>query len=247
MVIINGDDFGMNERCSLAVAQAFHDSAITDTTILANGDFFDGAVQLAFEQGFADRIGIHFNLTEGIPLTQAICNFSDFVCEGKFTKSFVNHPHQLTAAEHDAIYAELAAQIERLQLAGVPITHADSHHYLHNIGFLSPIVAQVCRDHGIGAIRLQRNVGESADRMDNNVFWREQGFATADYFCRMSDAFIGNASDVVEIMVHPDYDRHGRLIDRTGMEQGSPVGRELQPLILPSGTSLCSYRDVSFS
>ncbi len=55
-VIINGDDFGMNKRCTLAIAQAFGEGLITDTTIMANGELFDYALSLARQQGFSDRI-----------------------------------------------------------------------------------------------------------------------------------------------------------------------------------------------
>ena len=72
MIIINGDDFGMNRRCSTAIAAAFDKGLITDTTMMANGDCFEYAVALAREKGFFDRIGIHFNLTEGTPLTKGI-------------------------------------------------------------------------------------------------------------------------------------------------------------------------------
>ena len=43
-VIINADDFGLNEHCSLAIAEAFKKGLITDTTMVANGEYFDDAV-----------------------------------------------------------------------------------------------------------------------------------------------------------------------------------------------------------
>ena len=243
-IIINGDDFGMNEACSRAIAQAFRIGAITDTTAMANGAFFDEAIRLAFEQGFEDRIGIHFNLTEGVPLTDAIRHIPDFVRDGRFVKSYVNLPRELNGAERQAVYAELTAQGQRLQRAGITITHADSHHYIHNIEYLSGIVTQVCRDLGIGRIRLKRNVGVAAGASEDRRYWRAHGFVTADFFCRLSDAFYGTASDTVEIMVHPDYDRDGRLIDRTGMKDGTPVGKALLPPDPSRGITMMSYRDL---
>ena len=46
-VIINGDDFGMNERCSRAIAQAFALGLITDATVMANGAYVEEAAALA--------------------------------------------------------------------------------------------------------------------------------------------------------------------------------------------------------
>ena len=85
-VIINGDDFGMNERCSKAIAQAIEKGLITDTTAMANGEWLDKALALARDNGFADRLGIHLNLTEGKPLTEAICRYPDFVTNGAFIR-----------------------------------------------------------------------------------------------------------------------------------------------------------------
>ena len=67
MIIINADDFGLNKSCSQAIALAFSEELVTDTTIMANGEYFDDAVKLAEKHGFFDKIGIHLNITEGKP------------------------------------------------------------------------------------------------------------------------------------------------------------------------------------
>lgn len=243
-VMVNGDDYGLNERCSRAIAQALDDGLITDTTMIANGDYFDGAVRLAREQGFSDRIGVHFNLTEGEPLTEDIRSIPDFVAGGRFRKDYLRAPRPLSEAEREAVYAELTAQIERIMQAGIGVTHADAHHYIHNCPALAPIVVQVCRAHGVDRVRLQRNIGGAAGFEENNRFWRGQGFLTTTYFGRMSD-LEGEIPDRVEIMVHPDFDRHGRLIDRSGFEDGCAVGGPLRDLRKEPGVILLNCRDLT--
>ena len=49
----------------------------------------------------------------------------------------------------------------------------------------------------------------------------------------MSDINAENIPDDLEIMVHPDFDRNGELIDRTGFSDGYPVGKRLTRLIPP--------------
>lgn len=234
-VLINGDDFGMNERCSNAIAKAFSNRLITDTTMMANGAYFDKALSLARDGSFFDRIGIHFNLTEGVPLTEAIKRLPDFVSDGKFHKGYLQHPHALNDAEQKAIFAELDAQAHRLIQSGVKITHADSHHYIHNISFLSPIVAEVCRKNGINRIRLSRTFDTpSKPRVTeghiDNAWWREQGFVTARHFGRLFDTAYGLIPDLTEIMVHPDFDKDGSLIDRTEIVDSCPTGSSLYSL-----------------
>lgn len=238
---VNGDDFGMNRRCTQAIVQAFAEGLITHTTMMANGEFFEEAVLLAKEGGFADRVGVHFNLTEGVPLTQAICACPDFVRDGRFHKRYMKHPRPLTEEETQAVREELSAQILRIKSAGIIPTRADSHHYVHNLTDLAPIAAEVCREHGISVIRLNRTFDTpehpriTENRVDN-AFWQEQGFLTCAHFGRLSDVAERPVPDDTEIMVHPDYDRDGILIDRTGTADGYPVGVPL------TGLKMCGMR-----
>ena len=117
-IIINGDDLGMNESCSRAIMQAMEEGLITHTSMMANGAFFNGAVALAKERGFADRVGIHFNLTEGAPLTQGITRIADMVKDGRFCKDYLNAPRTLNESEYEAVYRELRAQAQRMRDAG---------------------------------------------------------------------------------------------------------------------------------
>lgn len=242
MVIINADDFGMSESCSRAIALAFEKGLVTDTTMMATGDFFDEAVGLAKEQGFFDRIGIHFNLTEGVPLTEDICRLSDFVLDGRFYKGY-DWQKPLTEDEEQAVYRELCAQVIKLCGAGIGITHADSHHYLHNAPYLAPIFVRVCKEHGIEKLRLQRNLGTD-EASEVNAFYREQGLCTTTYFGRLRDVEKMDIPDHTEILVHPDFDRDGRLIDRRGTADGYPVGVPLVDLKERYGVDLGGYRDL---
>ena len=241
-VIINGDDFGMNRRCSKAIAQAFAEGLITDTTMMANGDYVPMAIKLARESGFVSNIGIHFNLTEGKPLTEDICQCPKFVLNGRFHKNY-SWEQPLTAFEQQAVFLELSAQVERLLGEGVVLTHADSHHYIHTAKYLLPPVLRVCRKFGIEKIRLCRNLGDGVDEeyaASVNSEIRRQGFITTSYFG--SFRRIGNAEipESCEILVHPDYDREGVLIDRAGMRDGHPFGKPLNALkAIPFG--LTSY------
>ena len=230
-VIINGDDYGLNERNSRAIADAIDRGLITDTTMLANIEYFGEAVRMAEERGFTDRIGIHFNLTFGEPLTEDVKACPAFVTDGRFNKQY-NRLTPLSKAEKAAIYKELTAQVEKIERAGIKINHADSHHHIHTAVFIAPIVAKVCREHGITKIRLQRNLGNISAvkrfvKKRYNRWLMKQGFTTTRYFAYVIDIADGEIPDNTEIMVHPDYDKDGVLIDRRDMDGDHPIGYEL--------------------
>lgn len=228
MVIINADDFGMNESCTRAIAEAFERGLVNYTSIMANGGYFYEAVALAKERGFLDKTGIHFNITEGTPLTEGIKKLPDFVTDGKFNKRY-DKTKPLSPDEENAIYAELTAQVEKVKKVGVTITHADSHHYVHCFPHIAPIAERVCTEHGIARLRIMRNWGSvSADERLNADSYRDslraKGFNTTDYFGRLREAEGKALPDSIELLVHPDYDKDGRLIDRRGVEDGYAVG-----------------------
>ena len=233
-VTINGDDFGMNESCSMAIAEAFSKELITDTTMLANFDYFGRAVGLAREQGFSDNIGVHLNLTSGVPLTEDIKDCPRFVTGGAFNKKY-NRVLPLSKKEKAAIYKELSAQVKKIEDAGIVITHADSHHHIHTGVFVAPIAVRVCREHGICKMRLHRDLGQISPfkafvKKRYNAWLRKQGFTTTEHFAYVMDIKDRDIPDSTEIMVHPDYDRNGVLVDRRGMDGEFPKGYPLPEL-----------------
>lgn len=245
VMTVNGDDFGLNERNSKAIAAAFARGCITDTTMLANGAWFEEAVALARQQGFLDKIGIHLNLTEGVPLTDAVRRCPRFVTDGRFNKAY-DRAEPLTAAEEAAVYAELTAQAERLRQAGIAVTHADSHHHMHTWAFTAPVALRVCREQGIRAVRAHRNLGQFAIAGEAyNRGLAAQGFAATRYFAYAADIAGGSIPDSTEVMVHPDYDANGVLIDRRGRENGVPTGAPLPDFRADPNIQFKSFAEVA--
>ena len=249
IVLINGDDYGMNERNTRAIAEAFEKGLITDTTMMANGAYFDEAAALAKEKGFADKIGVHLNLTDFPPLTEELRREPRFVKDGKLYKGY-DRNKRLTASEKEAVYRELTAQVEIIQNAGLTLTHADSHHHIHTGIYIAPIAVRVCKEHGIDKMRLHRNLGRISllkriMKKRYNLWLKKQGFITTDYFAYVMDLDGALPPDSTEIMVHPDYDKNGVLIDRRGMEDGYPVGKPLIDLRSEKEIELRGFAQLS--
>lgn len=223
-IIINADDFGLNKKNTAAIVDAFGKNLITDTTLMANGEAFGEAVDAAEKFGLSERVGIHFNLTEGEPLTEKIKGDEFFCKDGLFTGK-VNRYASLDRERKKEVYDELYAQAKKITESGIKISHADSHHHIHTAPDVYPVFITVAREFGIFKARPHRNIGKInvAKRVAKYFFnkkLKRDGFTTADYFGGADDLSyygkIAESDKVLEIMVHPDYDKDGLLIDRQG-------------------------------
>lgn len=222
-LLINADDYGYDETCTRAIIKAFQEDLITTATMMATGEFFDQAACMIKETAYQDRIGIHFVLTEGRPLTAEMSQ-DPFFCDatGCFHGHF-NRYQRLSSMQKKEVYEELCAQIDRIEKSGLKIHHADSHHHIHTAPFITPIVIRVMKDHDISLLRIHRNLGEikTSKRLMKgicNVLFRLRGIAYSDYFGSYEDLdnvqFKPNDSRVIEVMCHPDIDKNGHLVDR---------------------------------
>ena len=244
-MIINADDLGLTSSCTQAIADAFSHGWITDTTMVANGTTFEEATKAALSE-LSGRVGVHFNLTEGKPLTERMRKCA-FFCENE---RFHGHPERmkpLNLETQEAVYEELTAQLQRLRDADIDITHADSHHHIHTAPFIAPIVFRVCREGGIKAVRLHRNIGQIAGykKIGKQLYNRRlsRKFITTDYFGSLEDALEMLPDGTTEIMVHPDYDASGCLIDREGEGR---TGRPLSDITaLIGGAHLTCYKELT--
>lgn len=211
-VIVNADDFGLSPNENAVIFAAFQAGVISSATAMANMPAFEAACALARHASLQGRVGLHFNLTYGRPLSAAILRSRTF-CDGHgvFDLSLPRHSLWLNREDRDAVREELQAQWQRCVEHGVRPSHIDSHQHVHNIWPIGEIVARFAAHQGV-PVRLARNLGHNLS-LPKRVFkgllnWRLQSLAgvTADYVCTPID--LRNAptpSDgVLEIVAHPN-------------------------------------------
>ena len=223
MLIVNGDDFGYSREVNAAVAEAFRIGLISSTSLMANGAAFSEACDLARREGLTNRIGIHLTLTEGESLTDEIRRFSKFCSLGGQFHFRRERHFWLTASERSVLRGELAAQIERCQSEGLPLSHADSHHHSHTEFTIFRVLSPVLRCYRVPFLRLTDNVRHVGMvrrlyKLAFNRAVRRAGLAGAHYFCDVQGlarlAGLYPRDDVViEVMVHPAYRTDGALVE----------------------------------
>ena len=128
--------------------------AITSSTILANGEAFSSVPDIV-KRHSSISYGVHLNLTEFKPLTNATIfhNYAMTNDKGEFIKSALHNVNYTKELKY-AIYKEWSAQLIKLLDAGIQVTHIDGHHHCHTQYELYEVMKKLANDFGIRKIRL---------------------------------------------------------------------------------------------
>jgi len=159
-IIVNADDLGMTPGTNKAIFQGYDYGAITNTSIMANGDYYSEAIEeLQNRKGLGT--GVHLNLTYGKALQfNRLYNDKD----GLFNLSYLSI---LVKSFYDKIFLEVMEQEFEQQIIrviddGVTITHLDSHRHIHLIPNIYNIVVKLAKKYNIIRIRLvEENIIDS--------------------------------------------------------------------------------------
>ena len=222
--IVNADDFGHRAETNAAIVECFRNGWISSATVMANMPGFEEACQMVADHRLRKHVGLHFVLTEGRPLTDAIrrqprfCNADgDLIATRKRRFLF------LSREETQAIAAEIRGQIERCRSHGLQLTHLDSHHHIHEeFGILSAVLP-VLREYGIPFVRIMNNLSTNISRLRRmytascNAFLRHRRLRRTCYFGDITQASrlatlrpgqpagrpAAPDAELAELMVHP--------------------------------------------
>lgn len=129
-LITNSDDFGLTDSITDAIIETHLYGIMTSTTMMANMEGFEYAAKKAKEITTLG-IGIHFNLTEGKPVSNP--ELIPFLLDmnGYFKNNKVQRKNFIYGFEkEEQIEIELTAQLEKLLDHGINPTHFDSHHHI---------------------------------------------------------------------------------------------------------------------
>lgn len=255
-LIINADDYGMDENRTRAIQECFKRGLITQTTIMVNMPWADRAVDAARQQGISGKIGLHLNFTEGVPLTEDMRKCPIFCnAEGRYTGRWHNSKFRrfvMSSSARQAIVVEARAQMEKYLTYGLPLLHLDSHHHSHTDYVVAKNVLPMAKNLGFKSVRLSRNLGRSMGMVKKaykrwfNAFVKQLGFKCADYFCGFEPEELSrgkNSTAVVEMMTHPFFYK-GKQANMMGeLGDGCRPISSLSDFVesLPENTHLCTY------
>lgn len=141
-LIINADDFGFTRDVNAGIVHAHTHGVLTSTTLMANGDAFGDAVQLAHEHPTLD-VGCHLVLVQG-----------NSVLDGKPLARTLSEVVQRLIRGRLNAYHELHAQIQKIVSAGIRPTHLDSHKHTHILPQVFAAAIRLAHEFHIPFVRL---------------------------------------------------------------------------------------------
>jgi chitin disaccharide deacetylase len=154
-LIVNADDFGLTAGVNRAVAELHSAGAVTSATLMAGAQAACGAMEIACSTPSLG-VGCHVVLTGGAPVldSREVPTLID-ASTGQLHSTPNSFLRRLLAGKirPEELEAEIAAQIRRVQSAGVTLTHIDTHKHTHVLPQVLRPLLRAARSRGVRAIR----------------------------------------------------------------------------------------------
>jgi chitin disaccharide deacetylase len=252
LLIINAEDLGADPHINDETFALMDAGLVTSANVLANGPAFAQAAA-KIKQYSHCSFAVHLNLTAFQPLTRS-SHLRPILDERGFFLSSRLERTPMTAALRTAIFDELSAQVLRVLAASVPVTHLDSHHHIHTLPKLFPVLKALQRRFRIRRIRSTINLLPLGERMAVSRLFKKRLFKFAlrhayrticpdglgefrDFYACLTTKQIPSFQ-TLELMVHPGVSK-------------TPYNREIDQLksgwqsLLPPRTVLGNYHSLA--
>jgi hopanoid biosynthesis associated protein HpnK len=156
-LIVNADDFGLTSGVNRAIVEAHSRGIVTSATLMATGAAFTEAAQLARTvPGIS--VGCHVVLIDGRPVLGPL-QLSTLTPRGTAAPIFRNGLKAFAARavagrlNPEEVEAEAAAQIRKIQAAGISVSHVDTHKHTHLFPAVLRPLLRAARACGVRALR----------------------------------------------------------------------------------------------
>ncbi|AXU72960.1 chitin disaccharide deacetylase [Clostridioides difficile] len=240
-IIINADDFGYCEAVNYGIISAHNNGIVRSTSMMANMPGVEHGVGLLKENKTLN-CGVHMTLSCGRPLLSNLKTIVDK--DGFFIRRITDEI--IEKMDCDEIYRELCAQIDRVKGLGIYISHLDSHHHIHTLVSLKPVIEKIVTKYNLpirGGFEYNLEYSKVVPLIDS--FYKEN--VSEEYFIKNIDEIM--KYDVVDIMSHPafldDYilNSTSYAIDRT-KEHKILTSKKVKEFLEKNGLVISSYRDI---
>jgi len=255
-LIVNADDFGLDDETVAATIECFEAGAISSATIMAGMPGTEKAIAYAKTHPMFS-FGVHFCLVDEVPL----CSPSDIPSmvnpkTGRLwaTREFIIRNFARLVCVDD-IVKEMMAQYNSIKNSGLPISHVDGHGHNHRLPQSIKALSRLKEALGIDRVRRCQDLYISSSRLLGRIVnalmqkkLNEVGFKMTDHFLMacgktkegnwFSKSIPSLPEGVTEIGIHPGKQDHERYIDSMDcLKNGAVLYKEL-------GIDLITYKEL---
>lgn len=218
-IIINADDFGRHAEINRAVEEGLVHGCLRSATVMPGGAAFAGAIDIARRHEELG-LGVHFTLVDGHPILppeeipSLVGSEGDFLPDHtallkRYLKGGVNL---------EEVRRELAAQLQKIEATGIPISHVDSHQHMHTLPGIIDIILDLAARAGIRAVRTPRTplfagafggLGQLVGRLGLSTLARlaackahRRGLLTPDHFAGIVAGEAVSEGELLHLIAH---------------------------------------------
>lgn len=136
---------------------------VTRASLIVNGSVVEEAVQMAKQAGFLSVLGLHLNLSEGIPISKQ--RAATTLCRGGLMLGKQRFREAVMRGEIDAqdVHSETEAQIDKFRmLVGHFPSRVDGHQHCHVLPMVRDVLAEVFARKGVKFTRIPNETADGA-------------------------------------------------------------------------------------
>ena len=153
LIVTVADDFGRSSSVNLAVAEARRRGVLTSASIMAGGEAFEEAVSIATDLRLC--VGVHVTLCDGRAVLPGSVIPDLAGPDGRMEKSpSAAWLRFMRRGILPQIEAEVDAQFDRIEKAGIQAAYVNSHHHLHMHPVVFDVVCRQASRRGIFWVRF---------------------------------------------------------------------------------------------
>ncbi len=240
-LITNADDFGFTRDVNEGIVHAHRHGILTAATLMATGEAFDHAVQLARDNPRLD-VGAHLVLVGAPGFPATVPRLMAAVATGRIR-----------------IYDQLSRQLDRILKAGIRPSHLDTHKHTHLLPPVLDAVARIAREHRIPWVRRPLPMPVLHRWLDGRL--NASGCRTTDHFAgfqmtgrfdapQLAALIRGLPEGLTEFMCHPGFctaelaSARTRLKESRRRELDALTSVEVRTAIQEAGVTLARYLDL---
>lgn len=204
-LIINADDFGMTRGVTAGIVEAMRRGVVSSTTAMVCLPEAEENLR-RWSRAVEGRVGLHLQLTDGVPCAEPSSVPSLLGGGGRFPRSW----RDMGRPDPDEIRLEWHAQMRRLVGFGIRPAHLDTHHHVHRLPGAFRAYADIAAAYGLPARALTPRMAAAlrsrgvacADYCETR--WPAGGYGPEEFRAVVESAFgVAGVRGTVELMCHP--------------------------------------------